>query len=52
MIQRKKKKLKDKKESTRFIETAERIQKDNAEESFEEAFNKIIKAKKVGSKAG
>jgi hypothetical protein len=46
MIQRKKKKkIKDKKEYARFVETAERIQKENGGKAFEEAIQKIAKVK-------
>jgi hypothetical protein len=45
VIHRKKKKLKDKKESARFVELAGRVLKDGAEKDFEEAFQNIIKAK-------
>jgi hypothetical protein len=37
----------DKEQSTRFIETAEQVQSDNAPEAFEEALDKIVKKKRV-----
>lgn len=37
----------DKEQSVRFIETAEQVQSDNANEAFEEAINKIAKKKRI-----
>ena len=45
--QNKKRRIEDKKQYARFVETAERIKKDNPEEAFEEAFQKIIRVKRV-----
>lgn len=43
MIQKKRKELKDKKQSVRFIETAKKIQENGAEENFEKACRAILK---------
>ena len=45
MIKKKKKELKDKKQSARFIETAKTIQEDGAVENFEKACRAILKEK-------
>jgi len=45
----KKLKYDDPEQSARFIETAERIQDENAEERFEEMVSKILKPKKPKS---
>jgi hypothetical protein len=37
----------DKEQSARFIEKAKEIQRDDAKEAFEEAFDKIAKKKRV-----
>jgi hypothetical protein len=50
VIQRKKKRIKDKKQSARFVEIAERIELvGNPEEVFEKAVKKIVKAKSKNS---
>jgi len=50
VVKIKKRKVEDKKQYARFVETAERIQKDNPGEAFEEAFQKIIKVKRLNKK--
>jgi hypothetical protein len=45
LIQKKKKELKDKKQSARFIETAKKIQESGAAENFEKACRAILKEK-------
>jgi len=45
MIQKRKKELKDKKQSARFIETAQKVQENGAPENFEKACRAILKEK-------
>lgn len=50
MEENKKLEYDDPEQSARFIETAEQIQAEDAEERFEEAMKRIAKAKRRGSK--
>lgn len=47
MEEKKKLEFDDPEQSARFIETAERIQGDDAEEKFEEAMKRIAEAKRL-----
>ncbi|MGO9571908.1 MAG: hypothetical protein ACLP5H_30660 [Desulfomonilaceae bacterium] len=49
MGRKKKPKWDDPEQSTRFIELAEQVQTDDAEERFEEAMKRILSVKREGS---
>lgn len=42
----------DKEQSARFIEKAEQVQSHNAKEAFDEAFDKIVKKKRISKTQG
>lgn len=48
MEEKKQSEYDDPEQSARFIETAERIQADDAEERFDEALKRIVRAKRKG----
>ncbi|MGO9121281.1 MAG: hypothetical protein ACLQPD_27180 [Desulfomonilaceae bacterium] len=50
MNEKKKPEWDDPEESARFIETAERIQDEHAEERFEETMKKIASAKNIATR--